>query len=61
MKLVAGLSFLMQATLCSMIVSLPIDLSSEPELQKLEGKGVRGRYVSVETVQELENGNCEWR
>ena len=45
------------------IVSLAIDLSSkgDEELLKLEEKGVRGRYVSVERIIELENGNTEWR
>ncbi|KAG6817788.1 hypothetical protein H0H87_003196 [Tephrocybe sp. NHM501043] len=46
-----------------MIVSLPIDLSG-PEDKKLAGlepAGVRGRYVSVETLTELDNGNTEWR
>lgn len=46
---------------CSIIVSIPIDLSSEPELQKLEGGGARGLYCAVEQVKELDNGNCEWR
>ncbi|KAF4614652.1 hypothetical protein D9613_002623 [Agrocybe pediades] len=44
-----------------LIVSLSIDLSDAPELQKLEEKGTKGRYVSVERVMELENGNTEWR
>ncbi|GLB34651.1 putative protein of unknown function (DUF3074) [Lyophyllum shimeji] len=46
-----------------MIVSIPIDLSGpgDEELAKLEAHGVRGRYVSVETLTELENGNTEWR
>jgi len=45
------------------IVSLAIDLSSEgdEDLLKLEEKGVRGRYVSVERIVELDNGNTEWR
>ncbi|KAF9265577.1 hypothetical protein L218DRAFT_1020417 [Marasmius fiardii PR-910] len=43
------------------IISIPIDLSADPELSKLEDKGVRGRYVSVERLLELENGNTEWR
>ncbi|KAF8163618.1 hypothetical protein B0H34DRAFT_745641 [Crassisporium funariophilum] len=45
------------------IVSLAIDLSSQEdeELQKLEEKGIKGRYVSVERIVELENGNTEWR
>jgi hypothetical protein len=44
-----------------MIVSIPIDLSDDKDLQKLEEKGVRGRYVSVERILELENGETEWR
>uniref|UniRef100_A0A0W0FLB0 DUF3074 domain-containing protein n=1 Tax=Moniliophthora roreri TaxID=221103 RepID=A0A0W0FLB0_MONRR len=44
-----------------MIVSIPIDLSANHELEKLEQKGVKGRYVSVERLLELENGNTEWR
>jgi len=44
-----------------LIVSIPVELSDEPELAKLEEKGVKGRYVSVERLQELENGNVEWR
>ncbi|TFK63232.1 hypothetical protein BDN72DRAFT_847807 [Pluteus cervinus] len=43
------------------VISLPIDLSEDAELAKLEEKGVRGRYVSVERLSELENGNIEWR
>jgi Protein of unknown function (DUF3074) len=45
------------------IVSLAIDLSSkgDEDLLKLEEKGVKGRYVSVERIIELENGNIEWR
>ncbi|KAF8643777.1 hypothetical protein AX16_008796 [Volvariella volvacea WC 439] len=45
------------------IVSIPIDLSSpsDDSLASLEEKGVRGRYVSVERIQELENGKIEWR
>lgn len=47
----------------SMIVSIPIDLSGpgDEKLAKLEAHGVRGRYASVETFVELENGNTEWR
>jgi hypothetical protein len=46
-----------------LIVSLSIDLTSEgdEELHKLEEKGTKGRYVSVERVLELEDGNTEWR
>lgn len=45
------------------IVSLAIDLSSkgDEDLLKLEEHGVKGRYVSVERIVELENGNTEWR
>ncbi|KAI9509341.1 hypothetical protein F5148DRAFT_763905 [Russula earlei] len=42
-------------------VSIPVDLSSDPELAKLEEKGVKGRYVSVGSIKELPNGNTEWR
>jgi hypothetical protein len=45
----------------SIFVSIPIDLSSDPELAKLEEKGVKGRYVSVESIEELPSGNTEWR
>ncbi len=38
-----------------------MDLSSDPELAKLEEKGVKGHYVSVESVKELPSGNTEWR
>lgn len=46
-----------------MIVSLPIDLSGpeDKKLAALEPEGVRGRYVSVETITELDNGRTEWR
>jgi len=46
-----------------MIVSLAIDLSSkgDEDLLKFEEHGVKGRYVSVERIVELENGNTEWR
>ena len=44
-----------------MIVSIPVDLSSDPELAKLEEKGVKARYVSVELLQELPDGKVEWR
>jgi hypothetical protein len=45
----------------SLFISIPIDLSSDPELVKLEENGVKGRYVSVESVKQLPNGNTEWR
>ena len=46
------------------VVSLPIDLKTDPadaELAKLEEKGVKGRYVSVERLQETDDGKVEWR
>lgn len=43
------------------VVSLPVDVSSDDEMAKAETKGARGRYVAVERVQELENGKIEWR
>ncbi|KAF7338158.1 DUF3074 domain-containing protein [Mycena venus] len=42
------------------IVSIPVDLTEDESLAKLEEKGVRGRYVSVERILELEDGNIEW-
>ena len=45
----------------SIFVSVPVDLSSDPELAKFEEKGVKGRYASVERVKELPSGNTEWR
>lgn len=52
------------AALCRrIIVSLPIDLTGagDEALHLLEEKGTKGRYVSVERVMELENGDTEWR
>ncbi|KAJ6630602.1 hypothetical protein B0H10DRAFT_2207672 [Mycena sp. CBHHK59/15] len=46
---------------CGTIVSIPVDLTEDEELTKLEEKGVRGRYVSVERILELDNGEVEWR
>jgi hypothetical protein len=45
----------------SLFISIPVDLSSDPELAKLEEKGVKGHYASVESIKELPNGNTEWR
>ena len=42
-------------------IQIPVDLTDEPELAKKEDKGVKGRYVSVERLKELENDNVEWR
>ena len=40
---------------------MPVDVSEDPEAAKLEEKGVKGRYVSVERILELDNGKVEWR
>ncbi len=45
----------------SLFISIPVDLTSEPELAKLEERGVKGRYVSVESLTELPSGKTEWR
>lgn len=46
-----------------MVISIPVDLSGpgDEELAKLEEKGTKGRYVSVERLIELEDGNVEWQ
>jgi len=44
-----------------LFISIPVDLTSDPELAKLEEKGVKGRYVSAESVKELPSGDTEWR
>ncbi|RPD66414.1 hypothetical protein L226DRAFT_542957 [Lentinus tigrinus ALCF2SS1-7] len=43
------------------IVSIPVDVTEDAEYAKLEEKGVKGRYVSVERLQELDDGKVEWR
>jgi len=47
----------------AIVVSIPIDLSSpgDEDLAKLEERGVRGRYTSVEQILELPDGRVEWR
>ncbi|TBU35710.1 hypothetical protein BD311DRAFT_11689 [Dichomitus squalens] len=43
------------------VVSVPVDVSGDPEAEKLEEIGVKGRYASVERILELDNGKVEWR
>lgn len=45
------------------MVSIPIDLTvpGSEDLLKLEESGVKGRYVSVDRLIELEDGKTEWR
>ena len=40
-------------------MSIPVDLAGD-ELAKIEEKGVKGRYVSVERLKELDNDIVEW-
>jgi hypothetical protein len=44
------------------MVSIPVDLTTPgaEDLLKLEEPGVKGRYVSVERLTELEDGKTEW-
>jgi hypothetical protein len=42
------------------IIQIPVDLSEDKELAALEERGVHGRFLSVEHLFELENGNTEW-
>lgn len=44
-----------------LFIQLPVDVSDDPELSKLEEKGTRGHYTSVESFKELEDGRVEWR
>ncbi|KAI0705863.1 hypothetical protein BC835DRAFT_1261215 [Cytidiella melzeri] len=44
-----------------MIVSIPVDLSPDPSLAKMEEKGVKARYASIELLTELEGGKTEWK
>ncbi|KAF9466838.1 hypothetical protein BDZ94DRAFT_1157256 [Collybia nuda] len=44
------------------MISIPVDLSSEKDLLELEEKGIRARQVRVERLQELNDGKLiEWR
>jgi hypothetical protein len=45
------------------VITLPIDLSSESDknLAELEERGIRGRYVSVEHIHEVDGDRIEWR
>lgn len=45
------------------MITLPIDLGSKSNenLAELEEKGVRGRFVSVEHLQEVNGDIIEWR
>jgi Protein of unknown function (DUF3074) len=45
------------------VITLPIDLSSksDKDLAEVEEKGVRGRYLSVEHIHEVDGDKIEWR
>jgi hypothetical protein len=43
-----------------LIVSVPVDLTSDTTLLALEEKGAKGRYVSVERITELADGKTKW-
>ncbi|KAG2077974.1 hypothetical protein BDR04DRAFT_1226796 [Suillus decipiens] len=46
-----------------LMISIPVDLSGpgDEDLAKLEEKGTKGRYVSVERLLELDDGRVEWQ
>lgn len=44
-----------------LMVSIPIDVSSDAEMSKAELRGARGRYCAVERLLELEDGKTEWK
>jgi hypothetical protein len=45
------------------VITLPIDLSSksDKDLAEMEEKGVRGHYLSVEHIHEVDGDKVEWR
>ncbi|KIM44102.1 hypothetical protein M413DRAFT_68133 [Hebeloma cylindrosporum] len=45
------------------VITLPIDLSSksDKDLAEVEEKGVRGRFLSVEHIHEIDGDKVEWR
>ncbi|KAI0819536.1 hypothetical protein BC628DRAFT_1342177 [Trametes gibbosa] len=43
-----------------LIVSIPVDVSDNEEYAKMEEKGVKGRYASVERLRVLEDDKVEW-
>ena len=55
-----AITTLMSLVMTSTIVSVPIDLSAEPDLGSLEEKGVRAIYTSVERLQETDDGKVDW-
>jgi len=43
------------------VISVPIDVSSNPEYSKKETPVTRGRYTSMERIQETAEGGVNWR
>jgi hypothetical protein len=43
-----------------LVVSIPIDLTSDATLLALEEKAVKGHFVSVERITELADGKTKW-
>jgi len=58
---VVQLTCLDQITRTGIIVSIPVDVTGDAELVMLEEKGIKGRYVSVERLQEIEGGKVIWQ
>jgi len=42
------------------IISIPVDVSEDPEMKAKEEKSVKGRYCSVELIKESKDGLVEW-
>jgi hypothetical protein len=43
------------------VMSLPIDVTSDDELAKIEFQATRGYYAAVERVKEMPDGSINWR
>lgn len=43
------------------VITIPFDVEDDAEMLAKQGKGVHGKYVSVERLLELEDGSLEWR
>jgi hypothetical protein len=43
------------------VMSIPVDVSSDPELTRLEYHATRGTYSAIERVREMPDGSVNWR
>ncbi|CAG7853725.1 SubName: Full=Uncharacterized protein {ECO:0000313/EMBL:CCA69998.1} [Serendipita indica DSM 11827] len=43
------------------VMSIPVDISSDPELRQKEFSGTKGAYSAIERVKELPDGGVNWR